>query len=114
MALWRSCHTARRNRRSSCSGSPGSLITPAPDVGSCARDCPRERRSSLGSKIPSWMRSSRVLPVPEDVVFTVEHSVRAAMLAVYHHFDVDKEIPTMYHGLSDPKIAWSALRTAFA
>ncbi|WP_405752575.1 oleate hydratase [Streptomyces sp. NBC_00012] len=52
--------------------------------------------------------------IPEDVVFTVEYSVRAAMLAVHHHFGVDKKIPAMYHGLSDPKIAWSALRTALA
>ncbi|MEE1839348.1 oleate hydratase [Streptomyces sp. NPDC086796] len=52
--------------------------------------------------------------IPEDVVFTVEYSVRAAMLAVYHHFGVDKKVPAMYHGLSDPRIAWSALRTALA
>ncbi|MFD4375140.1 oleate hydratase [Streptomyces sp. NPDC059202] len=52
--------------------------------------------------------------IPEDVVFTVEYSVRSAMIAAYHHFGVDKEIPPMYHGLADPKIAWSALKTAFA
>jgi oleate hydratase len=52
--------------------------------------------------------------IPDDVVFTVEYSVRSAMLAVYHHFGVDREIPAMYHGLSDPKVAWSALKTAFA
>ena len=48
------------------------------------------------------------------VIFTVEYSVRSAMMAVYHHFGVDKEIPPIYHGLADPKVAWSALRTAFA
>lgn len=52
--------------------------------------------------------------IPEGVVFTVEYSVRAAMMAVYHHFDVKKEIPPIYHGLADPKVAWSALKTAFA
>jgi oleate hydratase len=36
------------------------------------------------------------------------------MITVYHHFDVKKEIPPLYHGLSDPKDAWSALKTAFA
>jgi oleate hydratase len=50
--------------------------------------------------------------IPEDVVFTVEYSVRSAMIATYHHFNVAKDIPPMYHGLSDPRIAWSALRTA--
>jgi oleate hydratase len=52
--------------------------------------------------------------IPEGVVFTVEYSVRAAMTAVYQHFDVDKPIPPIYHGLTDPKVAWSALKTAFA
>ncbi len=52
--------------------------------------------------------------IPDGVVFTVEYSVRGAMMAVYHHFGVDKNIPPIYHGLSDPKVAWSALKTAFA
>ncbi|HLJ89423.1 MAG TPA: oleate hydratase [Candidatus Angelobacter sp.] len=52
--------------------------------------------------------------IPEAVVFTVEYSVRAAMMAVYHHFNVNKEIPALYRGLSDPKVAWSALKTAVA
>ncbi len=52
--------------------------------------------------------------IPEDVVFTVEYAVRSAMTAVYHHFGVDKQIPSIYHALADPRIAWSALRTAFA
>lgn len=52
--------------------------------------------------------------IPEGVVFTVEYSVRSAMMAVYHHFGVDKEIPPIYRGLADPKVAWSALKTALA
>jgi oleate hydratase len=52
--------------------------------------------------------------IPEGVVFTVEYSVRSAMMAVYHHFGVEKDIPPIYRGLADPKVAWSALRTAFA
>jgi oleate hydratase len=53
--------------------------------------------------------------IPDDVVFTVEYSVRSAMIAVYHHFALDtNDIPSIYHGLADPKVAWSALRTAFA
>ncbi|WP_308189640.1 oleate hydratase [Nocardia sp. JCM 34519] len=51
--------------------------------------------------------------IPEAVVFTVEYSVRAAMLAVYHHFGVDKPIPPLYRGLDHPEVAWRALRTAF-
>lgn len=47
--------------------------------------------------------------IPEDVVFTVEYSVRGAMHAVYELFNVDKPIPGIYHGLADPKVALDAL-----
>ncbi|MEY9964716.1 oleate hydratase [Streptacidiphilus sp. MAP12-16] len=51
--------------------------------------------------------------IPEDVVFTVEYSVRGAMHAVYGLLGVDKPIPPIYHALSDPKTAFLALKTAF-
>lgn len=49
--------------------------------------------------------------ISEGIVFTVEYSVRSAMMAVYHHFGVKRDIPPIYHGMSDPKVAWSALKT---
>ncbi|MEC3981671.1 oleate hydratase [Amycolatopsis sp. H20-H5] len=52
--------------------------------------------------------------IPEDVVFTVEYSVRGAMHAVYELLDIDKDIPEIYHGLSDPRAALTALKTAFS
>ncbi|UQA91173.1 oleate hydratase [Streptomyces halobius] len=52
--------------------------------------------------------------IPEGVVFTAEYSVRSAMMAVYHHFGIDREIPPIYQGLTDPKVAWNALKTAYA
>lgn len=51
--------------------------------------------------------------VPEDVVFTVEYSVRGAMRAVYTLFGVDKAIPSIYHGLLDPKVTVPVLMTVF-
>jgi oleate hydratase len=51
--------------------------------------------------------------IPEDVVFTVEYSVRCAMLAVYHFFGVDRPVPAIYHGLTDPEVGLKALETAF-
>lgn len=50
--------------------------------------------------------------IPEDVVFTVEFSVRGAMHAVYELCGVDKPIPGIYHGLANPRVAVDALRTA--
>lgn len=51
--------------------------------------------------------------IPEDVVFTVEYSVRGAMHAVYTLLGVDRPIPSVYHALSDPRVAFRALETAF-
>lgn len=52
--------------------------------------------------------------IPEDVVFTVEYSVRGAMHAVYELLGVDKEVPAVYHALSDPLTALRALKAVFA
>jgi len=49
--------------------------------------------------------------IPEDVVFTVEYSVRGAMHGVYGLMDVKKEVPPIYHGIADAKVALASLRT---
>lgn len=42
--------------------------------------------------------------LPEDVVFTVEYSVRSAQTAVYGLLDLDAAIPSIYHGDRDPAV----------
>lgn len=49
--------------------------------------------------------------IPEDVVFTVEYSVRGAMHAVYGLLGMSNEIPGIYHGIADPGAALASLRT---
>lgn len=49
--------------------------------------------------------------IPEDVVFTVEYSVRAAMHGVYGLLGLQREIPPIYHAIPDPKVAFDALKT---
>jgi oleate hydratase len=49
--------------------------------------------------------------IPEDVVFTVEYSVRGAMLGVYGLMGLATEVPPIYHGVADPKVALESLRT---
>lgn len=49
----------------------------------------------------------------DDVVFTVEYSVRSAMTAIYHFFEVERDIPDIYNGLLDPKVGLKALETVF-
>ena len=49
--------------------------------------------------------------IAEDVVFTVEYSVRAAMHGVYGLLGIQRDIPAIYHGMGDPKVAYAALKT---
>ena len=51
--------------------------------------------------------------LPEDIVFTVEYSVHGAMHAVHALFGVEKQIPPIYHGLTDLKIGRKVLESAF-
>ncbi len=48
--------------------------------------------------------------IPEDVVFTVEYSIRSAQLAVYHLLDIDKKPPPVYRGDFDPRVLYRAFR----
>ena len=48
--------------------------------------------------------------VPDDVVFTVEYSVRTAMIAVYTLLKLDKQAPAMYKGLHDIKVIYQAMK----
>ncbi|MFE0459031.1 oleate hydratase [Kitasatospora sp. NPDC058965] len=52
--------------------------------------------------------------IPEDVVFTVEYSVRGAMHAVYRLLGLDLPVPPVHHALTEPATVLRALRTAFA
>ncbi|GGX76184.1 oleate hydratase [Streptomyces anandii] len=52
--------------------------------------------------------------IPEDVVFTVEYSVRGAMHAVYGLLGLDLEIPGIHHALADPRTAFDVLGAALA
>lgn len=48
---------------------------------------------------------------PDDVVFTVEYSIRCAMTAVYTLLKLDKSPPPVYRGLHSPKVIVDAIRT---
>jgi oleate hydratase len=49
--------------------------------------------------------------LPDDVVFTVEYSVRSAQIAVYSLLKLDKKPPPLYKGQHDPRVLFSALET---
>jgi len=62
-----------------------------------------------GSK--NYALLGQYVEIPEDVVFTVEYSVRSAMHGVYGLLGVKRDIPAIYHGIADPKVALDALKT---
>jgi oleate hydratase len=51
--------------------------------------------------------------IPGDCVFTVEYSIRSAMMAVYTLFDLDKKIIPVYEGHYDVRVLANAAKTLF-
>ncbi|MDP1771023.1 MAG: oleate hydratase [Methylobacter sp.] len=49
--------------------------------------------------------------IPDDVVFTVEYSVRSAQMAVYKLFDIKRDIPPVFKGQHDVGVLFNALKT---
>ena len=70
-----------------------------------------DRPSVIPPGAANFALMGQYVEIPEDVVFTVEYSVRSAMHAVYGVLGLDLEIPAIYHGIADPKVAFEAFRT---
>ncbi|CAN1210353.1 Oleate hydratase [Tumidithrix helvetica PCC 7403] len=56
---------------------------------------------------------SQFVEIPEDVVFTVEYSVRVAQIAVYELLGIEKEIPPILHHDRSVKVKLDAVIKAF-
>jgi oleate hydratase len=78
-----------------------------------SRRVPHDRPLVIPKGSHNFAFLGQFVELPEDTVFTVEYSVHCAMQAVYSLFPVDKAIPPLYHGLTDPKVGWKALESAF-
>lgn len=48
--------------------------------------------------------------IPDDVVFTVEYSVRSAQTAVFGLLDLDRKVSPFYKGQYDPRVLFDALK----
>ena len=57
---------------------------------------------------------SQFVEIPDDVVFTVEYSVRVAQMAVYELLDIDREIPPIRRHDKSAKVKFDAVIKAFA
>lgn len=51
--------------------------------------------------------------IPDDVVFTVEYSVRSAQTAVYSLLKLDKKVSPLYKAQHDVGVLFASLRTMF-
>ena len=76
-----------------------------------ARRDPADRPLVVPHSATNFALLGQYVEIPEEVVFTVEYSVRGAMHAVYGLLGLDIEIPAIYHGIADPHVALEALRT---
>jgi oleate hydratase len=56
---------------------------------------------------------SQFVEIPDDVVFTVEYSVRAAQMAVYQFMQIDRHIPPISTHDKSPVVQFEALVKAF-
>ena len=56
---------------------------------------------------------SQFVEIPEDVVFTVEYSVRVAQMAVYQLLEIDREIPPILHHDKSLEVNFDAVIKAF-
>lgn len=67
--------------------------------------------------IPATSRNlalvSQFVEIPEDVVFTVEYSVRVAQMVVYQMLGIDREIPPILHHDKSLKVNFDAMVKAF-
>lgn len=56
---------------------------------------------------------SQFVEIPEDVVFTIEYSVRAAQMAVYELLDIDRKVPPITPHDKSLRVQFEALIKAF-
>jgi oleate hydratase len=75
------------------------------------------KRSDRPLPVPCGSRNlafiSQFVEIPEDVVFTVEYSVRAAQMAVYELLGIDREIPPITPHDKSIRTQFEALVKAF-
>jgi oleate hydratase len=61
-----------------------------------------------------WMNlafTGQFCELPDDVVFTVEYSIRSAASAVYALLGLNRKPPPVYNGQYDPRVLYQALKT---
>jgi oleate hydratase len=74
---------------------------------------PTDRPLPLPKSSKNLAFVSQFVEIPEDVVFTVEYSVRVAQMAVYELLGIDREIPPILHHDKSLQVNFDAVIKAF-
>ncbi len=74
---------------------------------------PKDRPLPVPKNSKNLAFVSQFVEIPEDVVFTVEYSVRVAQMAVYELLGIDREIPPILHHDKSVKVNLDAVVKAF-
>jgi oleate hydratase len=69
-----------------------------------------DRPQPLPEGWPNLGLIGQYVELPEDVVFTVEYSIRSAQVAVYGLLGLDRAPPPVYRGAHDPRVLYKAFR----
>jgi oleate hydratase len=72
-----------------------------------------DRPAPVPAKSKNLALVSQFVEVKDDVVFTVEYSVRAAQMAVYQLLNVDREVTPMNHHDKSLKVGFDNIIKAF-
>jgi oleate hydratase len=74
------------------------------------RRSPGDRPDIIPKRSKNLAFTGQFCEMPEDVVFTVEYSVRSAQTAVYGLLGLDRKPPAVYKGTHNPRIVLEAYR----
>lgn len=74
---------------------------------------PKDRPKVIPKGSKNLALLGQFVEIPDDVVFTVEYSVRAAQIAVFGLLNLNKKVSALYKGQFDPKVLVQATKTLF-
>ncbi|MFH1175616.1 MAG: oleate hydratase [bacterium] len=72
-----------------------------------------DRPEVVPEKALNFAFLGQYVEIPNEIVFTVEYSIRSAQIAVYRLLNLDKKPAPIYKGQYNLKVVWNAIKTAF-
>ena len=73
---------------------------------------PEDRPPVVSTKIPNLAILGQFCEIADDIVFTLEYSVRAAQIGVYSLLHLDKKVTSIYKGYRNPQHIFRTVKSA--